>query len=74
MRNSLRPDHGPRDTPLSNETERPHDGFGKDAEAISPSLSGSDTTSEYSAQAGVKRIEAVSKAWSKKSLIIAYVA
>lgn len=32
-----------------------------------------DTASEYSEpQAGVKRIEAVSKAWTKTSLIIAY--
>lgn len=34
----------------------------------------SDSASDYSeAQAGVKRIEAVSKAWTKTSLIVAYV-
>ena len=34
----------------------------------------SDTASDHPTQAGVKRIEAVSKAWTKTYLIIAYVA
>lgn len=46
--------------------------FGKDAEP-DRELSSSDDVSETSEkQAGVKRIEAVSKSWTKTSLIIAY--
>jgi SP family sugar:H+ symporter-like MFS transporter len=60
--------------------EAPNNGatntFGKDAEISRDTYSsdGHDTTSETSEkQAGVKRIEAVSKNWTKTSLIIAYV-
>jgi hypothetical protein len=53
------------------------DSFGKDADLnrdVYPS-SVDDSASELSEkQAGVKRIEGVSKAWTKTSLIIAYVA
>jgi SP family sugar:H+ symporter-like MFS transporter len=74
MRHSLRSNNGLHDGVIHNGTSRPHDTFGKDAETNrDASLSGSDTASEISAQAGVKRIEAVSKAWTKTSLIIAYV-
>lgn len=69
MRNSLRPDDGVRH-------EEPTSGnFGKDEEYHRDQDSdGYDTASlESEAQAGVKRIEAVSKAWTKTSLIIAYV-
>jgi SP family sugar:H+ symporter-like MFS transporter len=50
--------------------------FGKDAEQERDvySSDGHDTASETSEkQAGVKRIEAVSKSWTKMSLVIAYV-
>jgi hypothetical protein len=52
------------------------DAFGKDGEVARDAYSsdGHDTASEYSdKQAGVRRIEAVSKSWTKMSLIIAYV-
>jgi hypothetical protein len=50
-----------------------HDEFGKDVDYNhEPSLS-DDASSKHSIQAGVKRIEAVSKAWTKTSLIVAYV-
>jgi hypothetical protein len=53
------------------------DALGKDADLnrdVYPS-SVDDSASELSEkQAGVKRIEGVSKAWTKTSLIIAYVA
>ncbi|KAL6711564.1 hypothetical protein ACN47E_004498 [Coniothyrium glycines] len=74
MSQSLQPDNGVHDGVLHNETERPLDTFGKDAESKRDiSLNGSDTASEAPAQAGVKRIEAVSKAWTRTSLIVAYV-
>jgi SP family sugar:H+ symporter-like MFS transporter len=67
MRDSLRPDNG---DPNHNGTT---DAFGKDAELHRDTYS--DTASESSdKQAGVKRIEAISKSWTKTSLIIAYVA
>lgn len=50
--------------------------FGKDASGDRDLSSNNEyeTASETSeAQAGVRRIEAVSKAWTKASLIIAYV-
>jgi SP family sugar:H+ symporter-like MFS transporter len=43
----------------------------RDAYASSVALDSASETSEK--QAGVKRIEAVSKSWTKSSLIIAYV-
>jgi SP family sugar:H+ symporter-like MFS transporter len=64
-------------------TLRPADGLGNngstpDSIAKHPELNrnaySSDSASEISEkQAGVKRIEAVSKTWTKSSLIIAYV-
>ncbi|KAF1835129.1 hypothetical protein BDW02DRAFT_496573 [Decorospora gaudefroyi] len=66
----MRPDDG---VP-HNETDRGN--FDKDVD-YNPEQSSSDTddsSSDHSTQAGVKRIEAVSKAWTKTSLIIAYVA
>ena len=73
MRNSLRRDDG-----VLHQSERhrdEHDTFGKEAEYDRDLPSdGNDSASINSeAQAGVKRIEAVSKAWTKTSLIIAYV-
>lgn len=55
--------------------EPEHGHFGKDAEYNRDlSSDGYDSASvNPEAQAGVKRIEAVSKAWTKTSLIIAYV-
>lgn len=55
-----------------------HDGDEKAYEVNAPSdyRSGDESDSRRSseeAQAGVKRIEAVSKAWTSTSLIIAYV-
>jgi SP family sugar:H+ symporter-like MFS transporter len=50
--------------------------FGKDAEPDRDTYSsdGHETASETSEkQAGVKRIEAVSKSWTTTSLVIAYV-
>jgi len=71
MRHSLRQDNG---DPGHNRTT---DTFGKDADVPRDTYSsdnGYDTASEISEkQAGVKRIEAVSKSWTKTSLIIAYV-
>lgn len=62
------------------DTRQPHsvaDGFGKETEKDRESSShdGFETASEASCepQAGVRRIEAVSKAWTKTSLIVAYV-
>jgi hypothetical protein len=58
--------------------ENPHDGNGKADElnALPEYQSGDDSDSRCGsedAQAGVKRIEAVSKAWTFTSLTIAYV-
>jgi len=39
---------------------------------LSDQISGSDSESD-SAQAGVKRLEAISTTWTKKSLIMAYI-
>lgn len=47
--------------------------FGKDAEHERDASSNSDLSETGEKQAGVKRIEAVSKSWTKTSLIIAYV-
>ncbi|KAF2845632.1 siderophore iron transporter mirC [Plenodomus tracheiphilus IPT5] len=70
MRHSLRQrDH--------TEVETPHsENYEKEAETDLEVLSndGAETSSEHSgAQAGVRRIEAVSKAWTTTSLIVAYV-
>ena len=55
---------------LHNETDRPE--FGKDVDYNHEGSSSDDNSSDLYAQAGVKRIEAVSKAWTETSLIIAY--
>ncbi|KAF2818673.1 MFS general substrate transporter [Ophiobolus disseminans] len=70
MRNSSRPDNG---NPIQDGTL---DTFGKDTEHDRDTSSdGHDTASQTSdKQAGVKRIEAISKSWTTTSLIIAYVA
>ncbi|KAJ8109723.1 hypothetical protein OPT61_g7253 [Boeremia exigua] len=67
MRTSMRPDH----VNSNYEDEKTYDDH-----APSDRQSGSDSESRHSseeAQAGVKRIEAVSKAWTLTSLTIAYV-
>jgi SP family sugar:H+ symporter-like MFS transporter len=46
--------------------------FGKDVDYDHERSLSDDASSDHSAQAGVKRIEAVSKAWTKTSLIVAY--
>jgi hypothetical protein len=71
MRKSMRPDDGV----LHNETDRSGT-FGKDAESNRErSLSDDDvSTQDHFTQAGVKRIEAVSKSWTTLSLVIAYIA
>lgn len=69
MKDSLRPEDGP----VHNGTP---DAFGKDAELHRDTYLSdeNDTASETSEkQAGVKRIEAISKSWTTTSLIIAYV-
>jgi SP family sugar:H+ symporter-like MFS transporter len=67
MRHSLRPDDGV----VPNKTERAD--FGKSVDYDQERSLSDDASSDHSAQAGVKRIEAVSKAWTKTSLIVAYV-
>jgi SP family sugar:H+ symporter-like MFS transporter len=67
MRQSTRPDEGV----LHSETDRGN--FGKDIDYDHEHSLSDDASSDHSAQAGVKRIEAVSKAWTKTSLIVAYV-
>jgi hypothetical protein len=50
------------------------DNFSKDAELHRDAYSSDDTPSENSdKQAGVKRIEAISKSWTTVSLVVAYV-
>jgi SP family sugar:H+ symporter-like MFS transporter len=72
MRHSLRPGEATsQNDVVHNETDRGH--FGKDVDYNRERVLSDDTSSEHSAQAGVKRIEAVSKAWTKTSLIVAYV-
>lgn len=66
----MRPDEGLDDQVLRNRTEHPE--FGKDADYGHETFPG-ETSGEGTTQAGVKRIEAVSKAWTKASLIVAYV-
>lgn len=52
----------------------PVDTFGKEAELNREHYTSDDSASEHSnTQAGVKRIEGVSQAWTKTSLIVAYV-
>ncbi|KAJ5058512.1 siderophore iron transporter mirC [Bipolaris maydis] len=67
---SMRPDEGLDGQVLQNRTENPE--FGKDADYGHETFPG-ETSGEGTTQAGVKRIEAVSKAWTKASLIVAYV-
>ncbi|CAG5166490.1 uncharacterized protein ALTATR162_LOCUS6932 [Alternaria atra] len=72
MRHSTRADEAmPHTGVLHNETDRGN--FGKDVDYNRERSLIDDTSSEHSAQAGVRRIEAVSKAWTKTSLIVAYV-
>jgi hypothetical protein len=72
MRHSTRADEAmPHTGILHNETDRGN--FGKDVDYNRERSLNDDTSSEHSAQAGVRRIEAVSKAWTKTSLIVAYV-
>lgn len=73
MRNSMRPDDG-----VVHDGRNDHNGttdpYDKDPTFEYDPYMSDDTASEFSEkQAGVKRIEAVSKAWTKTSLIIAYV-
>lgn len=70
MRDSMRSGQALDDSVLQNQTN--HSDRGKDVE-YSHEAFPSETSSEFSTQAGVKRIEAVSKAWTKTSLVIAYV-
>ncbi|KNG45440.1 mfs general substrate transporter [Stemphylium lycopersici] len=72
MRESMRPDGDlPHHTGVPhNETDRPE--FGKDVDYNHDGSSNDENPGDLYAQAGVKRIEAVSKAWTKTSLIIAY--
>lgn len=70
----MRPDRGEAVAPAG-ERHSPET-FGKEGEVPRErdESDGNDTASEFSEkQAGVKRIEAVSKSWTKTSLIIAYV-
>lgn len=56
------------------EGEIPRDANSSDGNLNNRNAVNNDTDSEFSVkQAGVKRIEAVSKSWTKTSLIIAYV-
>jgi SP family sugar:H+ symporter-like MFS transporter len=61
----------PDEAVLHNETDRVN--FGKDLDSNHEHSFSDDASSDHSVQAGVKRIEAVSKAWTKTSLIVAYV-
>lgn len=68
MKDSLGPNNG--DANHSGTT----DNFSKDAELHRDASSTDGTTSENSEkQAGVKRIEAISKSWTTVSLVVAYV-
>lgn len=72
MRDSMGPDEAvPQTGGVRNETERAD--LGKDVDYNGERSLSDDALSGHSAQAGVRRIEAVSKAWTKTSLIIAYV-
>ena len=74
MRFSTRPDRGEAATTAGDRTEP--EIFGKEGEGPRDRDSSdvNDADSEFdSKQAGVKRIEGVSKSWTKTSLIIAYV-
>jgi len=67
--------HTMRDAPLAQATEAADHGHEKDADFDrfdSPDQSDS-ASDDTETQAGVKRIEAVSRSWTKASLIIAYV-
>lgn len=65
------PDGGPvHSQDAQNQADRPE--FGKHVEYTHDGLPGDDPGG-LATQAGVKRIEAVSKAWTKTSLVIAYV-
>ncbi|EOA90391.1 uncharacterized protein SETTUDRAFT_158986 [Exserohilum turcica Et28A] len=71
MRQSMPPDGGPvHSQDAQNQADRPE--FGKHVEYTHDGLPGDDPGG-LATQAGVKRIEAVSKAWTKTSLVIAYV-
>jgi SP family sugar:H+ symporter-like MFS transporter len=60
----------PDEAVLHNETDRGN--FGKDVDSNHEHSLSDDAPIDHSAQAGVRRIEAVSKAWTKTSLIVAY--
>jgi hypothetical protein len=72
MRLSLRPTNGNDEVATSSHGTTP-ESFGKDRENLhdAPLDDGASDLSEK--QAGVKRIEAVSKSWTTSSLVIAYV-
>lgn len=70
MKDSMRPGQALDDPVLPYQANHPNSG--NDAEYKHEGFS-SETSSEVITQAGVKRIEAVSKAWTKTSLVIAYV-
>ena len=73
MRDSMsHEDSIPQSQTVRHETDR-GDNFGKDVDGNRDSSLSDHPSSEPSAQAGVRRIEAVSKAWTKTSLIVAYV-
>jgi len=73
MRDSMsHEDSHPQSQTVRNETDR-GDNFGKDVDENRDSSLSDHPSSEPPAQAGVRRIEAVSKAWTKTSLIVAYV-
>ena len=70
MRDSMRPSERLGDQVLHNHTVNPDPD--KDVEYTHEALP-HETSRDATTQAGVKRIEAVSKAWTKTSLIIAYI-
>ncbi|USP78239.1 hypothetical protein yc1106_05513 [Curvularia clavata] len=70
MRDSARPGQALDDPVLHNQTN--HLDHDKDVE-YNHEVFPSETSTDATTQAGVKRIEAVSKAWTKTSLVIAYI-
>ena len=73
MRDSMsHEDSHPQSQTVRNDTDR-GDNSGKDVDENRDSSLSDHPSSEPPAQAGVRRIEAVSKAWTKTSLIVAYV-
>jgi SP family sugar:H+ symporter-like MFS transporter len=70
MRNSTWQDEGVDSQVLRTRADQPE--FGKDVDYNHEALPSANSDG-VATQAGVKRIEAVSKAWTKTSLIIAYI-